>query len=45
MIHARLMNGEILTQQEAHAFMTELMAGELSGVRMAAALTALRMRG
>ncbi|ULH15891.1 anthranilate phosphoribosyltransferase [Deinococcus sp. KNUC1210] len=45
MIHARLMNGEILTQQEAHAFMTELMAGELSGVRMAAALTALRVRG
>ncbi|GGQ92721.1 anthranilate phosphoribosyltransferase [Deinococcus ruber] len=45
MIHARLMNGEILTREEAHAFMTELMAGELSGVRMAAALTALRVRG
>ncbi|WP_425147539.1 anthranilate phosphoribosyltransferase [Deinococcus sp.] len=45
MIHARLMNGEVLTQQEAHAFMTELMGGELSAVRMTAALTALRVRG
>ena len=45
MIHARLMNGEVLSQQEAHAFMTELMSGELSAVRMTAALTALRVRG
>ncbi|WP_424951821.1 anthranilate phosphoribosyltransferase [Deinococcus sp.] len=45
MIHARLMNGERLTQQEAHRFMGEIMAGELSGVRMAAALSALRVRG
>ena len=45
MIHARLMNGERLTQAEAHSFMGEIMAGEISGVRMAAALAALRVRG
>ena len=45
MIHARLMNGEILSQMEAAAFMREVMAGEMSGVRMAAALAALRVRG
>ena len=45
MIHARLMNGERLSQAEAHRFMGEIMAGELSGVRMAAALAALRVRG
>ncbi|OLV15520.1 anthranilate phosphoribosyltransferase [Deinococcus marmoris] len=44
-IHARLMNGEILSQTEAAAFMREVMAGEMSGVRMAAALAALRVRG
>ncbi|CAM4012810.1 anthranilate phosphoribosyltransferase [Deinococcus marmoris] len=44
-IHARLMNGEILSQSEAAAFMREVMAGEMSGVRMAAALAALRVRG
>ena len=45
MMHARLMNGDRLSQQEAHAFMQEVMAGEMSGVRMAAALAALRVRG
>ncbi|QFP78241.1 anthranilate phosphoribosyltransferase [Deinococcus sp. AJ005] len=39
------MNGEILSQSEAAAFMREVMAGEMSGVRMAAALAALRVRG
>lgn len=43
--HARLMNGETLTQADAAAFMRELMSGEVSGVRMAAALSALRVRG
>ncbi|CAM3244022.1 anthranilate phosphoribosyltransferase [Deinococcus saxicola] len=45
MIHARLMNGEILSQSEAAVFMREVMAGEMSGVRLAAALAALRVRG
>lgn len=45
MIHARLMNGEVLSQSDAAAFMREVMAGEMSGVRMAAALAALRVRG
>jgi len=45
MIHARLMNGERLSQSEAHTFMQEVMTGEMSGVRMAAALSALRVRG
>lgn len=45
MIHARLMNGERLSQAEAHSFMQEVMTGEISGVRMAAALAALRVRG
>jgi anthranilate phosphoribosyltransferase len=45
MIHARLMNGERLSQAEAHGFMCEVMAGELSGIKMAAALASLRVRG
>lgn len=45
MIHARLMNGEVLSQQDAEAFMNELMLGEMSAVRMAASLAALRVRG
>lgn len=45
MMHARLMNGEVLSQADAAAFMREVMAGEMSGVRMAAALAALRVRG
>lgn len=44
-IHARLMNGEVLDQESARAFMLEVMSGELSGVRLAAALAALRVRG
>lgn len=43
--HARLMGGEVLTQAEAAAFMDEVMTGELSSVRLAAALAALRVRG
>lgn len=43
--HARLMNGEVLNQAQATEFMREVMAGELSAVRMAAALAALRVRG
>lgn len=45
MIHTRLMNGEQLTQAEAAGFMREVMAGDVSGVRLAAALAALRVRG
>jgi len=45
MMHARLMNGEALTQSEAAAFMREVMEGNVSGVRLAAALAALRVRG
>ncbi|MFC4453335.1 anthranilate phosphoribosyltransferase [Deinococcus sonorensis] len=45
MMHARLMNGERLSQHEARQFMGELMGGEMSAVRMAAALAALRVRG
>ncbi|WP_412029443.1 anthranilate phosphoribosyltransferase [Deinococcus yunweiensis] len=45
MMHARLMNGEHLSQPEAAAFMREVMTGEMSGVRLAAALAALRVRG
>jgi len=44
-MHLRLMNGETLTQHEAAAFMREVMAGNMSAVRMAAALAALRVRG
>jgi anthranilate phosphoribosyltransferase len=44
-MHARLMNGEVLSQDDAAAFMREVMAGEMSGVRLAAALAALRVRG
>ncbi|WP_041231077.1 anthranilate phosphoribosyltransferase [Deinococcus peraridilitoris] len=39
------MNGEALNQQEAASFMREVMAGDMSGVRLAAALAALRVRG
>ncbi|GGM41291.1 anthranilate phosphoribosyltransferase [Deinococcus arenae] len=39
------MNGERLSQAEAATFMREVMEGELSGVRLAAALAALRVRG
>ncbi|OOV15000.1 anthranilate phosphoribosyltransferase [Deinococcus sp. LM3] len=45
MIHARLMNGERLSQGDAAAFMREVMEGDMSGVRLAAALAALRVRG
>ncbi|BDP41807.1 anthranilate phosphoribosyltransferase [Deinococcus aetherius] len=44
-MHARLMNGETLTQPEAAAFMRQVMDGDVSGVRLAAALAALRVRG
>ncbi len=44
-IHARLMNGEILSQPDAAAFMREVMSGEMSSARLAAALAALRVRG
>lgn len=43
--HSRLMNGETLDQAQAAEFMREVMAGEMSAVRMAAALAALRVRG
>ncbi|MDL2343826.1 anthranilate phosphoribosyltransferase [Deinococcus sp. MIMF12] len=39
------MNGEALSQSEAAAFMREVMEGSVSGVRLAAALAALRVRG
>ncbi|GGK14031.1 anthranilate phosphoribosyltransferase [Deinococcus malanensis] len=45
MIHARLMNGEVLSQTEAAAFMREVMEGNMSPARLAAALSALRVRG
>ncbi|RJF71095.1 MULTISPECIES: anthranilate phosphoribosyltransferase [Deinococcus] len=45
MIHARLMNGEVLSEADAEAFMNEVMTGEMSSTRMAAALAALRVRG
>ncbi|WP_291428762.1 anthranilate phosphoribosyltransferase [Deinococcus sp.] len=44
-MHARLMNGERLSQGDAAAFMREVMEGDVSGVRLAAALAALRVRG
>ncbi|SEJ03398.1 anthranilate phosphoribosyltransferase [Deinococcus reticulitermitis] len=44
-IHARLMNGEVLSQADAKAFMREVMSGEMSSMRLAAALAALRVRG
>lgn len=43
--HARLMNGDRLSQAEAEAFMREVMAGNLSSTCLAAALAALRVRG
>ncbi|KEF35191.1 anthranilate phosphoribosyltransferase [Deinococcus sp. RL] len=45
LLHLRLMNGEALSQAEAAAFMREVMEGNVSGVRLAAALAALRVRG
>ncbi|MPY65356.1 anthranilate phosphoribosyltransferase [Deinococcus sp. SDU3-2] len=39
------MNGEALPQADAAAFMREVMEGSVSGVRLAAALAALRVRG
>lgn len=45
MMHARLMNGERLSQEDAAAFMRGVMEGDMSGVRLAAALAALRVRG
>ncbi|ADV67836.1 anthranilate phosphoribosyltransferase [Deinococcus maricopensis] len=44
-MHARLMAGERLTQGEAATFMRDVMAGNVSSVRLAAALAALRVRG
>lgn len=44
-LHGKLMNGEPLSLAEAHAFMREVMTGDMSGVRLAAALAALRVRG
>ena len=44
-MHARLMNGDRLPQPEAAAFMRQVMDGDVSGVRLAAALAALRVRG
>ncbi|THF88722.1 anthranilate phosphoribosyltransferase [Deinococcus sp. KSM4-11] len=45
MMHARLMNGEQLSQEDAAAFMREVMTGEMSSIRLSAALAALRVRG
>lgn len=45
MIHARLMNGEVLTRDDAAAFMHEVMEGQMSSPRLAASLAALRVRG
>ncbi|MFC4427545.1 anthranilate phosphoribosyltransferase [Deinococcus navajonensis] len=45
MIHARLMNGDVLSQEEAAAFMREVMEGNMSQARLAASLAALRVRG
>ncbi|MGX9687273.1 anthranilate phosphoribosyltransferase [Deinococcus wulumuqiensis] len=44
-LHARLMDGEVLDQTDATQFMREVMSGEMSSVRLAAALAALRVRG
>jgi anthranilate phosphoribosyltransferase len=44
-IHARLMNGERLSQAEAASFMDEVMQGDVSATRLSAALAALRVRG
>ncbi len=41
----KVLNGEVLTQEEAHALMERMMAGELSQVQTAAALAALKVRG
>lgn len=45
MIHARLMNGDVLTREQATQFMREVMGGEMSSARLAASLAALRVRG
>lgn len=44
-LHGKLMNGESLSQSEAASFMRNVMEGDVSGVRLAAALAALRVRG
>ncbi len=44
-LHARLMSGEVLSQDDAATFMREVMSGEMSTARLAAALAALRVRG
>ncbi len=41
----KLLNGETLTLEQAKQFMGQVMAGEVSTVRLAAALAALRVRG
>jgi anthranilate phosphoribosyltransferase len=45
MIHAQLMAGSRLDQEQASHFMREVMRGDVSPVRLAAALAALRVRG
>lgn len=44
-MHIQLMSGQCLNEQEATEFMTQVMQGDISGVRLAAALAALRVRG
>ena len=41
----KLLNGNVLSFDEAHAFMGLVMTGEVSQTRLAAALAALRVRG
>ncbi len=41
----KLLDGQPLSQEEAHTLMGRMMAGELSPVQTAAALTALKVRG
>lgn len=42
---AKLLNGESLSFPEAQQFMRQVMAGDVVGVKLAAALAALRVRG
>ncbi|MBB6097959.1 anthranilate phosphoribosyltransferase [Deinobacterium chartae] len=44
-MHAKLMAGERLSFDEAAQFMREVMSGDVSNTRLAAALAALRVRG
>ncbi|PYE55212.1 anthranilate phosphoribosyltransferase [Deinococcus yavapaiensis] len=44
-ILGKLMNGDTLSQSEAADFMRSVMAGEVTSVRLSAALAALRVRG